>query len=44
MRSVLCVEPRHGVLFVFMPPVERLDDGYLMIGKARMPFRRVDGK
>ena len=21
-----------------------LDDGYLMIGKARMAFRRVDGK
>jgi uncharacterized protein (DUF2126 family) len=25
-RSALCAEPRHGLLYVFMPPLEALDD------------------
>jgi uncharacterized protein (DUF2126 family) len=25
VRSALCVEPRHGVLHVFMPPIDRLE-------------------
>jgi uncharacterized protein (DUF2126 family)/transglutaminase-like putative cysteine protease len=26
VRSALCVEPRDGILYIFMPPVERVDD------------------
>ena len=31
-RSAMCAEPRNGVLYVFMPPTETLDDYVALVG------------
>ena len=46
VRTALCVEVREGILHVFMPPVERLEDYLVLIdaietaaGKLKQPLR-----
>jgi uncharacterized protein (DUF2126 family) len=31
-RSALCAEPRHGLLYIFMPPIEALEDYLALVG------------
>ena len=46
VRTALCVETRQGILFVFMPPVARLEDYLALVsaieataGKLKLPVR-----
>ena len=41
VRSALCVEPRGGVLYIFMPPVETVDDYLNLVAAVEATARRL---
>lgn len=41
VRSALCVEPRGGVLYIFMPPVETLEDYLDLVSAAEATSRAL---
>ena len=41
VRSALCVEPRSGILYVFMPPVEAVEDYLDLVGAVEATARTL---
>jgi uncharacterized protein (DUF2126 family)/transglutaminase-like putative cysteine protease len=42
VRSALCVEPRHGVLHVFMPPIDRLEPYLQLVAQIEQTATDLD--
>ncbi len=41
-RTAMCAEPRKGVLYVFMPPIDRLEDWVALIAAIEAAAKEVD--
>jgi uncharacterized protein (DUF2126 family) len=42
VRSALCIEPRNGILYIFMPPVEKVDDYLDLVAAIEATSRALD--
>lgn len=42
IRSALCIEPRNGILHVFMPPIERLEPYLQLVTQVELTAEELD--